>query len=297
VDPSILRDPEIRASIQTAIVEFSIATQLELSALGFEVTDEVRRQASREQRDSSVASQVEDMLPYGATSVADAQRLVDDASQGLAGPSPLYQAGARVAMQQDDLPRARTWISRGLEAAALANGGESTLGLVREQAWLDHGLTTTEDDASLQQLATYAERYQDRMAMAQHRLQALDPKDAPPDTALSTIRDLLQGLGPEGVWNLTPATRRAVEASQALPDSGIVATIHDLVLSESSPFRYVSFPDQAVQAALETVLGGDQDPARFAASWLRLLEIWPYRVLDIRPPLGRSAEQLSESAA
>ena len=211
VDPAILRDPEIRASIQTAIVEFSIATQLELSALGFEVTDEVRSQASREQRDSSVASQVEDMLPYGATSVADAQRLVDDASQGMTtGPNPLYRAGARVAMQQGDLPRARTWISRGLEEAALANGGESTLGLVREQAWLDHGLTTSEDDVSLQQLATYAERYQDRMAMAQHRLQALAPKDAPPDavlSALSTIlRDLLRGLGPEGVWNLAPAT-------------------------------------------------------------------------------------------
>jgi hypothetical protein len=297
VDGSILRDPEIRGSLQAAISEFSIAVQLDLSTLGFDVSDEVRAQASREQRDTSVASQVEDMLQYGPTSLENAKRLVDEASQGLTGPSPLYRAGARVAAQQDDLERAGTWISRGIEAAALANGGESTLGLVREQAWLEHGLAVADDDTSLQQLATYADRYQDRLALTQHHLQALDPERSPSSGALSTIRDLLRDLDSLGVWNLAPATRRAVEVSMAAPDNGVVATLRDLVLSESSPFRFVTFPDRAVQAALEAVHRADQDPAQFGKSWLRLLDMWPYRVLDVRPPFSRSAEQLNESAA
>jgi hypothetical protein len=297
VHETILRDPEVRRSIQTAISEFSIPVQLELSTLGFEVTDEVRSQASREQRDTAVASQVEDMLPYGLTSLASAKQLVEEASQGLAGPSPLYRAGARVAAQQDDLPLARTWISRGLEAAALANGGEWTLGLVREQAWFQQGLARSDDEVSLGQLATYAERYQDRLALAQHRLQALDPHGSPSTGALSTIRDLLRDLGPLGAWNLAPATRSAVELSVDLPDTGIVNVLHGLVLSESGPFRFVTFPDYAVHSALQEVLGSDPSPVRFGKSWLRLLEMWPYRVLDVRPPFGRQGEQLSESAA
>src|SRR6185437_324632 len=100
-------------SIQAVIEEFSPDVQLRLATLGFSVPPEVSEQATREQRHASIAAQIEELLPYGPSSVDEAQAVFASAQGDLRGSllfgigarteaSPLFRAGARIAAQRGD---------------------------------------------------------------------------------------------------------------------------------------------------------------------------------------------------
>ena len=79
-----LRDREVRASIQAAIDEFPVETQLWLATRGLKVPHEVRGQASRDQEHAAAAAQIEDLLPYGESAVGEAERRFRGGLCGLA---------------------------------------------------------------------------------------------------------------------------------------------------------------------------------------------------------------------
>jgi hypothetical protein len=298
VDEKGLSDAEVRGSIQSAMVEFPVEVQLRLATLGFQVPEEIRRQGTQEQDDASTAALVEEYLSYGESSQAEAARILRDATKGLDRPSPLFRAAARLAAQQSDPAAARDWIERGLEQSVAGGNTRLTLELLQEKAWLLRGASTTERDATMRQLADAATRHHHREAALQHRLQALDLRDESKERSLSVLEELLEHTEPEDVWGLTPAFQPAIVLAVKGKRWTLVDALRRLILAEQSPFRYAGFPDRRAQRTLETLLreAAGSEVKRFGKAYLELCKAWPYRVLFVRPPFGRSGEVLTESA-
>ena len=73
--------------------------------------------------------------------------------------------------------------------------------------------------------------------------------------------------------------------------------LQSLVQAQASPFRLAVFPDPVSQTALDALLstGPDVGIMPFAEAFLRLCEVWPYRILFVAAPYGRRGEQLYEA--
>ncbi len=299
VDETDLSDSEVRASIQSSVVEFPVDVQLRLATLGFQIPEEARRQATLEQADASQAALFEEFLSYGKSSEEEAARIVREGTKGLDRASPLFLSAARLAAQQGDEDAARDWIERGLEQSVAAGATRLTLGLLQEKAWLQRRASATERAETLRQLADAAQRHRHREALLQHRLQSIGPEAEDLEgRQLSVLAELLDQAKPEEVWGLAPAFRPAIALALARQRDGIIDALRQLILAQESPFRYAGFPDRRTQRALEALLQGADRPdvGRFGEAYLNLCEAWPYRVLFVRPPFGRSGEMLSESA-
>jgi hypothetical protein len=296
VDEKDLADPEVRSSIQSAIVELPTEVQLRLSTLGFQVSDEVRAEATREQQEASLTAQIEELLSYGERSEGEAVRLLTEAALNLDRPTPLLRSAARVALQQGDVAAGRARIERGLEQSVPAGRTDLTLGLLQERAWLERDGADPERAENMQQLGDYASRRRDRNALLQHRLQSLPPGKDERDRTLSILADLLDQMDPTEMWGLVPALHPAVSAAVRTGRKGVLTRLQELVFAEESPFRYAVFPDDLAQAGLETLLLPG-DAGEFGKAFVRLTELWPYRILFVQPPFGRRGEQLSEFLA
>ena len=299
MDEKDLSDREVRSSIQASLMEFPVAVQLWLSTRGFFVEEAIRQQATLEQQDASIASQIEELLPYGSSSEAQVADLVASFASSLDRPSPLYRAGARVALQGGDMNAATQWIERGLEQSVSAGLTYLTLALLQERAWLDDGSPREVRVETLKRLADYAERHRSRQALLQHRLQTTDVSDPTFPRQLSALEDLLDQTGPQDVWGLFPAFRPAVAGSVRLGQAGLLRKLRTLMLAETGPFRYVVFPDPRPQATLDALMrmGAEDDGIPFGHTLLDLFDAWPYRILFVQPLYGRGGEALSEESS
>jgi hypothetical protein len=299
VDDKKLGDREVRSSIQAAIEEFPLQVQLRLATLGFEVPPEVREHATREQRDASLASQIEELLPYGPSSEGQAQAIFASAQADLRRGSPLFRAGARIAAQRGDEQQALDLIERGLEGTVREGAAVQTLGLLQERAWLFRSRSRADQADSLAWLGEHARRHQDRPALLQHRVQLIDPHGDDVERDLVALGELLAQADPEDVWGLVPALQPAVELAQRRQVEALLAPLQVLVPAQASPFRFTVFPDPASQSALEELLLThiDAGTGPFGEMFLRLCEAWPYRILFVAPPYGRRGEQLSENVS
>jgi hypothetical protein len=225
-----LGDREVRASIQAAIDEFPVETQLWLTTQGLKVLPDVQARASRDQEHAAVAAQIEDLLPYGPSAVDEAERIFLAAYADVRedGPvvrsrfrsalgrtdraaSPVFRAGARIAAQRGDDQRALELIEQGLERAAVDGAAELTLGLLKDRAWLYRERPATEQAEGLALLADHALRHEDLAAQLQHRALSLGGEPGMPDRAdLAALKDLLGQASPHDLWDLLPALGRAV---------------------------------------------------------------------------------------
>ena len=322
VDEAVLKDPEVRASIQTAVVELPGEVQQRLAALGFQVPKDVLERASQAEQEASLAALVEEYLPNGPSSEQEAARVLASTPLDLDHPSPLFRAAARVALQADRPDDAARWIERGLEEAATANATLLSLRLLQERAWLEHRTGGMVTPATRDALADYAARHGDAQATLQHRLHAFDaglasaaaredafasaaaPADDPAPAAepwdaglaLRALGTLLGVVSADDVWALAPAIRGPLHAATSRREGDLLATLQVQVLSESGPFRFAGFHDPGVQRLLESALSPSLDPFRFGMQLAALLDAWPYRILAVTPPIARRSEQLYESA-
>ena len=309
VDDSELSDPEVRSSIQAVIEEFSPGVQLRLATLGFSVPLEVSERATREQRHAALAAQVEELLPYGPSSVNEAQAVfvrgdLDGGSLFGMGArkeaSPLFRAGARIAAQRGEEMQALDLIERGLERAVREGAAALMLGLLQERAWLYRGRSRADQADGLARLGEHARRHQDRQAQLQYLAQSIDVgDDAAPSNiaALGDMRDLLSHADPPDAWGLIPALRPAVELARRSREGALLVPLQSHVQAQTSPFRFAVFPDPVSQTALDALLstGPDAGTMPFADAFLRLCEVWPYRILFVAAPYGRRGEQLYEA--
>jgi hypothetical protein len=230
-----LRHSEVRASIQAAVDEFPVDTQLWLATLGFRVSAGVREQASRDQAHAAAAAQIEDLLPYGERATAEAERVFESAYATLRdygavrsiarsalgradrGASPVFRAGARIAAQRGDDERARSLISEGLERAARDDAAGLTLGLLKERAWLYRDRPAAEQSDGLELLAAHAARQDDAGARLQYLAQFVH--GAPGAVDAASLNPLLEELGRAdglAVWHVVPALGRAIERANDL---------------------------------------------------------------------------------
>jgi hypothetical protein len=294
-----LADREVRSSIQAAVEEFPLQVQLRLATLGFDVPAKVREQATREQRDESLASQIEELLPYGPSSEARAEAIFVSAQADLKHGSPLFRAGARIAAQRGDERSALDLIERGLEGAVRDGAAVQTLGLLQERAWLHRGRSRADQADGLALLGEHARRHQHPPALLQHRAQLIDPEGESVERDLVALGDLLAQADPEDVWGLVPAMRPAVETARRRRVGALLAPLQVHVQAQEGPFRYTVFPDPASQSALEDLLFTRTEAGieAFGEMFLRLCEAWPYRILFVAAPYGRRGEVLEESLA
>ena len=312
VDSSAFADRDVRFSIQTAIAELPVESQLLLAVHGFDVSKEILERASRDQAEAAAAARIEDLLPYGPSSVNQAVSIVSKEMSGLSGPSPMYRAAARAALQQGEIPGALELIEQGLSLSIPANNTMQTLDLLREKAWALQG--TGGEPAVLAELKDYAGRHRDTSATFQYwtelyatlRGAGSEPPAAasPAREALNEIAGLLPSLDGLAVWGLLPAMRLAmprlvIDYREAVP------LLRARLIDEGGPFRQASFADSNVNARLEQLLAvavsrwqaTDRGPLRdVAAPFGQLLAVWPYRVLRVQPPYGsRGRRRLSEA--
>ena len=299
-----LSDREVRSSIQAVIEEFPPVVQLRLATLGFSVPPEISEQANREQRHASLASQIEELLPYGSSSEDQAQAIFASAQADLRGgsslfrtgtrkeASPLFRAGARIAAQRGKEEQAFDLIERGLERAVREGEAELRLGLLQERAWLYRGRSRADQTDGLAWLGEHARRHRDRQAQLQYLAQSIDADDS----NLGALGDLLNQAYPEDAWALVPALQPAVELARRIRENALLERLQVLV-QEGSPFRSAVFPDPTCQSALDSLLftGFDAGRVPFADAFLRLCQAWPYRILFVAPPYGRRGEQLHEA--
>lgn len=328
-----LRHPEVRASIRASIDEFPVQAQRWLATQGFKVPPGILEQASRDERHAAVAAQIEDLLPYGESSAAEAARVFAsvyptarsaDGSADRAA-SPVFRAGARVAAQRGDASEALALIEQGLERAARDGAAELTLGLLKERAWLYRQMPPSQQADGFARLAEHARRRHDVAAKVQHQAQSvrLDTFRVDPSRLMAALAELHAMVGqaaPRDVWDLVPALRGPVSLALTRPQntySGfgpgpeadtssllLAAPLRAAVSHQRSPFRNAVFPDGRRQAALDALLRvadlnrGD-GPERmhrsklFLELFLRLCDEWPYRILYVAPPIGRRGDRLT----
>jgi len=300
VSPTDLLDSEIRLSIQSAVSEFTVEVQLYLSGLGFQVPKEVLEQGSLQQQDDSLCSQVEDLLPFGKSSEADARGILQEVMDGLDRPSPLWRAAARLAAQQGRNRDALSLIDKGTDLAIGSGLTRLTLDLTRDKAWLLRQIESRRLPQTLVSLNDLAGRHQDVAAMLQYRLQLIENKGDGANTALAGLGGFLSGCTPAQLWDVAPGFLVVLD-NLAAEDSDrarmvVVEQLLRLVLGPESPFRYAVFSDYEAQKRLDAVhAAADKSTERFAAAYAELCRAWPYRILGVRPPYGRRGEQLTEA--
>lgn len=321
VDPRELANSEVRASIQTAIEEFPVETQLWLATTGFAVPEAVREQATRDQSHAAAAAQIEQLLPYGRSSEEQALQLFRSAYANLdegrpvyrslfgartdRGSSPVFRVGARVFAQLGDDTQALSLIERGLERTAREGAAELTLGLLKERAWLYRHRPGAEQADGLALLGEHALRHQDLAGRIQHRAQSILATGRISGTDLAVLADLLSQAAPHDLWDLVPALQPAFNYGPDVGAEALIQSMRDLIAAGDSPFASAVFPDPARQSAVDELLGWqyEYDPGgdrvgrpfqeRFTNAFLRLCEVWPYRILYVAPPFGRRGEQLT----
>lgn len=290
-----LGDQEVRASIQAAIDEFPVEAQRWLAARGFKVPDQILDQASRNELHAAVTAQIEDLLAYGESSAAEAERVFASVYKSLhegglpassiarstggrtaRSASPVFRAGARIAAQRGDTDQALSLIEEGLERAAQDGVPELTLGLLKERAWLNRDLPADQQEEGFARLAEHARRHQDLSGRIQHQAQSVRLAPFRIDSfrimqSLAELHELLGQATPRDVWDLVPALRGPVSLAltvQQKPWSGygpgpetdtspllLAAPLRACVGHELSPFRNAVFPDRRCQAALDNLLG------------------------------------------
>ncbi len=297
VSERIFKDPEVRLSIQSAVVEFPADIQLWLSTLGFDVPDSVEEAATAEQQETATAARIEALLPNGPSAVYEAERVLREAEPLFVGhPSPLTRAAARIEMQLGRAQNAAEWIQRGLAQSATENATLLTLRLLQEKAWLEVSTSSDAAYATLRQLVDYATRHDDRPALVQCRLHefALSKKRHSRD--LDALAHMLGELTPLDVWGLLPATRSLVDEAIRRESTPVIEALRRHVLEPEGTFRQAGFADSRVQERLARVLAADAGLWKFGRALRNLIAGWPYRILFVDPPEPQRGEELAESA-
>jgi hypothetical protein len=308
-----LDDRSIRFSIQTSLEELPIESQLLLAGYGFRVPKEILARADRDEREAGMVAEIEELLPYGPTSVEQAAAIARELLSQANGASPAYRAAARVAFQQGNVAQGLRVVERGLSLTIPANNTIQTLELLREKAWALLG--EPEEKLVLGQLNEYARRHQNKSAILQQRSQSAwrvrdQPGERETASALAEIAGLLPDMTTGQIWELVPVLGLMVRGLVTFYPE-VADLLGSRVTDEKSPFQLASFADSRVQQALQMLVNDVTDAwgsealvsdlglrMVVAERFEQLCAVWPYRVLQVQPPYGsRGSQDLREVAA
>ena len=247
-----------------------------------------------------LAAKIEQLLPYGSTSVAEAAFLANQlVSQETCG-GTAYRAAARVAFQEGAADRGLAMVEQGLSVTIPANETWGTLELLREKAWALR--STPQEAATLIQLKEYARRHQDDSAIVQYLAQRYgraEPNVEMPTideerrSALAEIATRLDQLSVNQVWELVPALGLVIrDLLFVSPD--ILVRFNARLADEDGPFQLATLVDgvadearrSLVNAAIVQRTSSGNAQADVAELFLRLCSLWPYRILLVQPPYG-----------
>jgi len=301
ISPSEVEHPDVRASLQASISELPIPVQTYLATLGFKVSSEVLSHASQAQYETYTASQLEELLPYGQTSVFQARQIVDSLPP-LDHSSPLFRSAARVLMQEDRFSDALDWIERGVAWALREGDTAAVLDLALEKAWiLRQSKNLNELPPATAILGKYAEMQNSERGLLLHRILSWELNDSR-KIMLRDINGRFKSLRPVELWNLLPAFENV---SSALEESfkNFAYLLRTKLSSQDGPFERVEFSESLAGFRLRELMTlatpGDAVPDDHALvlAFQGLCQSWPYRCLAVQPPYGGHNYDRSESAA
>lgn len=310
VDRAALEDRSVRFSVQASMEELPLESQLLLASYGLDVSKEVLARADREQRAAGMAAKIEELLPYGPTSLAEAGNIANVLLSEADGPSSAYRTAARVALQQENFERAMLILEQGLSLAIPANDTVETMELLRVKAWALRG--SPDLPSVLDQLSEYARRHQDAPTILQGHAQAVSVAVQAGESVgsigivsmLVEMAALLPKLSNLQIWELVPAlglvVRWLAAANPELPQ-----LLRPKLVDESGPFVLAAFAETAADRSLKMFVNGAiegwgspnaKTDLVFSDSFERLCAAWPYRILGVQPPYGsRGSHRLSEA--
>ena len=287
-------DPEVRSSLQSSISELPAVSQRYLATLGYQIDPEVLSQASREDQEAALAAEVEALLPHGPRSVESARQLLADFRGDHA--SPLFVAAARVAAQQNRFTDAAELLETGLERAFMDFNSSQALTLLSEQAWLLRvEILAGGSPRTLPLLGEHARQYNLLPCILQHRIQTHDflvrqNADASLKTlSLQEISSLLklQQLNSQDVWSTFPL----LASVAGLIDEDARRNVMNLIGHPESPFPRVGFATRNQQNALDELLRVSSmlNVQMFPRVVKYMCDVWPFRVLGVKPPYSSRA--------
>jgi hypothetical protein len=301
-----LDNPEIRSSLQASIVELPVTAQTQLASYGLQVSKEILEQASVEQFEAHQVAQVEELLPYGSSSVARAMEIVRD-QIGTSHSGRLFRSAARVAAQQEMYSAALQWVDQGMHWAGIAGDTLQILELTSEKTWLLRRLKNWEElSQTLPLLLEYAQRHADARTLLLHTVQTyelllLQNDTRGSDQLLEKTSAILLHLTPRELWDIFPLLENVLQPLGDHKDT--LLAVNSSILTQSGPFMRAEFSDRRARAALEqfvkrltwATLDTDELTAMVDGG-IELCKAWPYRVLCVQPPYGNTGFDNYESA-
>jgi hypothetical protein len=298
-----LDDQSVRFSIQASIEELPVESQLLLASYGLDVSKEILNRANREQREAQMATRIEELLPYGPSSVSEAASIADALLKDANGTGAAFRAAARVAFQQNDVERGLQIVEQGLSVTLPANDALLTLDLLQEKAW---ALRSSSEEATvIAQLNDYATRYQNKSAIFQQRAQSYAMQKSATQPQSLELTRLLVDLNSIQFWGLVPAVGLVIR-KLVLVDSHMPDLLRPKLTDEKGPFLLAFFPDSRAETSRKTLVNqamkgwGDSnyEMQNFVTYFEQLCAAWPYRVLRVQPPYGdRGSRRFSAAAA
>ena len=309
-----MNDPEVRASIQASINDFSSEVQEQLLRLGF-VLEKRSPALDRASEIDSFVARTESALPYGPRALqyaADAFFKEYDSTRSLR----ICVVATRVFAQLHDENSRQRWMERADAQAPLEPQPRNRMEYLSEKCW---DLQTHQrcdelvENGYLHGLLDHANRLKSKWAYAQHALQSMLVEKT--DTALrrAGASAAVRRLDAHDLWNIFPAFGGVAERLRehgAWNDETWEHLVRILADAEG-PFARAEFSTTSARAACRGLVETARDLHRSASSKefserareLLIDEValvakkWPYSVLRVEPPYGSSGAELYESAA
>lgn len=303
-----IEDPEVRSSLQSSISELPHATQAQLAAFGLQVAQDILESASREQNDAYLQSQVEEAFSYGTSALSQIDTLEREITSHLDRATHLYRTAARIKRFKRDDEAALALIEEGVPLSVAARRTTLTTELLAEKAWALRGKPTMLEPA-LDALYDYAGREQNPVFTLQECLQRQELlADAPgAKDRLDAIAMQLLSLNEAQLWDLAPAFEK-VMLPLARRHPEMMTRVAWLVTSENSRFNSSRFPTSEANLELRVLIDGAykmqssedkkeaEEAAQLATCFSALCKVWPYPILEVRPPYYRyNQSRLSRS--
>lgn len=293
-------DRGVRFSIQASIDELPVESQIRLASYGLNVSKDILARASHEQQEAGMVAEIEELLPYGSSSVREAHQVAQALLRVPSATGAAFRSGARVFIQRGDAQKGLQLLEQGLTRAISANDTMQTLELLREKAWAVRH--KPEEAAVLNQLNEYARRHQSKSAILQVRAQyhafgitgdLYGISDNRRTSALAEIAGLIADMDSYQLWELVPALGLVI-SPLVLEHSIVLRLLLPKLIDDNGPFRLASFPDPATQAALNLLLNvaiQEQSApgwnSTLASLFEQLCAVWPYRILRVQCPYRR----------
>jgi hypothetical protein len=290
-------DPEVRASIQSSISDFTPEVQRSLLRLGFTTVDPLPGVTTQDDIDAALIATVEMGLPFLGRRLHDTYQQIAERIRISASPLRLCILAARVAGQMREaglreqcLQDAQNRLEQDTDPVAL-------LEYLSERCWSLNGKSSMKDPqfaGLIAALREVSERVGCAWGIAQANLQRHLTRTSE-DQSLSDRECIasLRRLEPVDVWNLLlligPSARALCDIDPTLWDYLREAIVR------SGAFLGARFDDSVAAAALVNLLKllypqtATPDGSR-AIEELRalaeLVAVWPYQILRVRPPYG-----------